>query len=168
MIKLKNRKKNEIGIMISPMIDMSFLLLVFFIVTTMNMSEVQTVPVQLPAATQAQTQQESRFNVAVREDGSLYLGTKPITREALLAQALPGLPVLRKVRWAFPYAGRTVEIDLYPFWSEQAILEVELPSPQEVPLLPPEIAVLREVTDDPDLKNRALALEQARLQQGRG
>ena len=85
MIKLKNRKKNEIGIMISPMIDMSFLLLVFFIVTTMNMSEVQTVPVQLPAATQAQ--QESRFNVAVREDGSLYLGTKPITREALLAQA---------------------------------------------------------------------------------
>ena len=29
-------------------------------------------------------------------------------------------------------------------------------------------AVLREVTDDPDLKNRALALEQARLQQGRG
>ena len=87
MIKLKNRKKNEIGIMISPMIDMSFLLLVFFIVTTMNMSEVQTVPVQLPAATQAQTQQESRFNVAVREDGSLYLGTKPITREALLARA---------------------------------------------------------------------------------
>ena len=45
---------------------------------------------------------------------------------------------------------------------------MELPSPQEVPLLPPEIAVLREVTDDPDLKNRALALEQARLQQGRG
>lgn len=87
MIKLKNRKKNEIGIMISPMIDMSFLLLVFFIVTTMNMSEVQTVPVQLPAATQAQTQQESRFNVSVREDGSLYLGTKSITREALLAQA---------------------------------------------------------------------------------
>ena len=83
MIKLKNRKKNEIGIMIS----MSFLLLVFFIVTTMNMSEVQTVSVQLPAATQAQTQQESRFNVAVREDGSLYLGTKPITREALLARA---------------------------------------------------------------------------------
>lgn len=91
----------------------------------------------------------------------------PAEYEALLAQALPGLPVLRKVRWAFPYAGRTVEIDLYPFWSEKAILEVELPSPQEVPLLPPEIIVLREVTDDPGLKNRALALEQAWLQQGR-
>lgn len=50
MIKLKNRKKQEIGIMISPMIDMSFLLLVFFVVSTMSMSEVKTVPVQLPAA----------------------------------------------------------------------------------------------------------------------
>lgn len=87
MIKLKNRKKHEIGIMISPMIDMSFLLLVFFIVTTMNMSEVKTVPVQLPAATQAQLQQESRFNVAVKEDGSLYLGTTPITQQALIDQA---------------------------------------------------------------------------------
>ena len=35
-------------------------------------------------------------------------------------------------------------------------------------ILPPEIIVLREVTDDPGLKNRALALEQAWLQQGRG
>lgn len=87
MIRLRERKKKEIGIMISPMIDMSFLLLVFFIVTTMNMSEVQTVPVQLPSASQTQVQQESRFNVAVRADGSLFLGTQPITREALLARA---------------------------------------------------------------------------------
>ncbi|WP_303225303.1 biopolymer transporter ExbD [uncultured Acidaminococcus sp.] len=87
MIKLKDRKKNNLGIMISPMIDMSFLLLVFFIVTTMNMSEVETVPVQLPAATQTRIQPEARFNVAVKADGSLYLGTKPVTREALIAQA---------------------------------------------------------------------------------
>ncbi len=85
MIKLKDRKKNDLGIMISPMIDMSFLLLVFFIVTTMNMSEVETVPVQLPAATQTRIQPEARFNVAVKADGSLYLGTKPVTREALIA-----------------------------------------------------------------------------------
>ena len=50
MIKLRNRKQKEIGIMISPMIDMSFLLLVFFIVSTMYMSETKTLPVQLPKA----------------------------------------------------------------------------------------------------------------------
>lgn len=87
MIKLKNRKKQEIGIMISPMIDMSFLLLVFFVVSTMSMSEVKTVPVQLPAASQVQLQQSSQFAVTVKADGSLYLGTTPITQDTLLAQA---------------------------------------------------------------------------------
>ena len=42
MIRLKKRKNLSVGIMISPMIDMSFLLLVFFIVSTMNMNEVKT------------------------------------------------------------------------------------------------------------------------------
>ena len=48
MIRLKKRKNLSVGIMISPMIDMSFLLLVFFIVSTMNMNEVKTLPVKLP------------------------------------------------------------------------------------------------------------------------
>ena len=50
MIRLKKRKNLSVGIMISPMIDMSFLLLVFFIVSTMNMNEVKTLPVKLPQA----------------------------------------------------------------------------------------------------------------------
>ena len=78
--------------------------------------------------------------------------------ERLLAEMLPGTPALYKVRWAFPYMGHTVEIDCYPFWEDEAILEVELSAPDEVFSLPPEITVLEDVTDDPDLKNRALAL----------
>ena len=78
--------------------------------------------------------------------------------EALLEEMLPGTPALYKVRWAFPYAGHTIEIDCYPFWEEEAILEVELSSPEEAFTLPPEIEVLAEVTDDPTLKTRALAL----------
>ena len=81
--------------------------------------------------------------------------------EALLAEMLPGTPALYKVRWAFPYAGHTIEIDCYPFWEEEAILEVELSSPEEAFTLPPEIEVLADVTDDPNLKNRALALAMA-------
>ncbi len=87
MIRLRNRHKHEIGIMISPMIDMSFLLLTFFIVAVMDMSEVKTVPVQLPTATQVRSQQTTRFNVAMKQDGSLFLGTEPITREALIHRA---------------------------------------------------------------------------------
>ena len=71
---------------------------------------------------------------------------------------LPGTPPLYKVRWSFPYGGHTIEIDCYPFWENEAILEVELSSPEETFTLPPEIEVLAEVTDDPTLKTRALAL----------
>ena len=70
----------------------------------------------------------------------------------------PGTPPLYKVRWAFSYKGHTIEIDCYPFWGNEAILEVELSAPDEPIALPPEIEVLAEVTDDPNLKNRALAL----------
>lgn len=38
MIKLKKRGHASPGIMLSPMIDMMFLLLIFFIVSTMYMS----------------------------------------------------------------------------------------------------------------------------------
>lgn len=81
--------------------------------------------------------------------------------EALLEEMLPGTPPLYKVRWAFPYGGHVIEIDCYPFWEEEAILEVELSDPREAFTLPPEITVLAEVTDDPNLKNRALALAMA-------
>lgn len=82
----------------------------------------------------------------------------PSEYEALLGEMQPGTPPLYKVRWVFPYKGHTIEIDCYPFWENEAILEVELSAPDEPIALPPEIEVLAEVTDDPTLKNRALAL----------
>ncbi|HJI72997.1 MAG TPA: biopolymer transporter ExbD [Veillonellaceae bacterium] len=87
MIKLERRRHHHVGIMISPMIDMSFLLLVFFVVNTMTMSEVNTVPVQLPSASSAQLEESTPFAVTVKEDGSLYLGKTPVTRDVLLARA---------------------------------------------------------------------------------
>ena len=56
MIKLKERGKKTPEIMLSPMIDMMFLLLIFFIVSAMYMSELRTIPVKLPVATGTITQ----------------------------------------------------------------------------------------------------------------
>ncbi len=55
----------------------------------------------------------------------------PEEYEALLPEMLPGTPPLYKVRWSFPYGGHTIEIDCYPFWENEAILEVELSAPDE-------------------------------------
>ena len=84
MIRLKKRKNLSVGIMISPMIDMSFLLLVFFIVSTMNMNEVKTLPVKLPQASQVEVDTKSLYHVTVLSDGRLFLEDKTLTKEAFL------------------------------------------------------------------------------------
>lgn len=85
MISLRKRKTSHIGIMISPMIDMSFLLLVFFVISTMNMDEVKTVPVQLPKSTQVRIDTKSVHHITVKKDGTLYLEDKAITADAFRA-----------------------------------------------------------------------------------
>ena len=84
MIRLKKRKNLSVGIMISPMIDMSFLLLVFLSVSTMNMNDVKTLPVKLPQASQGEVDTKSLYHVTVLTDGRLFLEDKPLTKEAFL------------------------------------------------------------------------------------
>jgi len=48
-------------------------------------------------------------------------------------------------------------VDLYPFWQDQAVLEVELEQEDDLISIPPELTVLREVTGDAAYKNAVLA-----------
>ena len=77
--------------------------------------------------------------------------------DALLAQADPACRPIEKTRYALPYNGHVIEVDLYPFFTDCAIAEVELSSETEAFSLPACIRVIREVTDDPAYKNAALA-----------
>ena len=64
---------------------------------------------------------------------------------------------IRKTRYCLTYANQYFEIDLYPFWKDQAILEIELKDENDEISIPEEIEIIREVTDDPAYKNAALA-----------
>jgi len=72
MRRRRKRVMKSPEIMLSPMIDMIFLLLVFFIVSTMYMSEVKTIPIRLPVARHSENVSKSNFNVTIKKDGSLY------------------------------------------------------------------------------------------------
>ena len=76
---------------------------------------------------------------------------------ALLEQADPERLPIRKTRWCIPFADHTLEIDLYDFWVDQATLECELQSEDEAFEIPPEITVIREVTEDRRYLNSSLA-----------
>lgn len=73
--------------MISPMIDMMFLLLIFFIVSTMYMSDIKTIPIRLPVAKHAQHVSKSNFSVTIKADGSIFLDDKQISKELLITNA---------------------------------------------------------------------------------
>ena len=74
-------------LMLSPMIDMIFLLLVFFIVSTKYMSEIKTIPIRLPVAQNSETVSKSNFAVTVKKDGVLYLEDNKIEIKQLVANA---------------------------------------------------------------------------------
>lgn len=69
------------------------------------------------------------------------------------------LKPIAKVRYRIPWQGQVLEFDLYPFWTRQAVLEVELRSEDQPVFLPPWVQVIREVTSDHRYKNVSLARE---------
>lgn len=79
--------------------------------------------------------------------------------ERRLAARDPRRQTIRKTRYCLPYAGHTFEIDVFPFWSRQAIMEVELKEENEEITFPPFIRIIREVTDDPRYSNHSIARE---------
>ncbi|MDD4721764.1 MAG: biopolymer transporter ExbD [Acidaminococcaceae bacterium] len=88
MIKLKKRNTTKAPeMMLSPMIDMIFLLLVFFILSTMYMSEVKTIPIKMPAASNSTLETQANFNITVKADGSVWLDDKKADVGALVMQA---------------------------------------------------------------------------------
>ena len=74
-------------ILLSPMIDLIFLLLVTFIAGTMYMENVHTMPVRLPAAAHSVRTSGTPFMVTLTRDGNLFLDDREISQEALVQAA---------------------------------------------------------------------------------
>ena len=75
----------------------------------------------------------------------------------LLMNADTSLGQIRKDRYCLTYDNQYFEIDVYPFWSDRAILEIELRDISETVNFPEEIKIIKEVTDAPEYKNSYLA-----------
>ena len=95
-------------------------------------------------------------------DGTKWDTEKPISEKAYIRYLMEGdsgLHSVRKTKHRFVYQGCRLELDVYPFCRDRAILFIYSPSADAA--LPPEIHVIREVTGDPAYKNRQLAKVQA-------
>lgn len=65
---------------------------------------------------------------------------------------------IRKTRYCLTYQNLYLEIDVYPFWSDKAILEIELSDESTEISVPEQIRIIKEVTDDDSYKNASLSI----------
>ena len=87
-MRLRDRKAfTRPEVMIIPMIDIMFFLLVFFMMSTPYMVNIKTVDVNMPKAQTAETQMHVNYLVTMQQDGSLWLEDQPIAESVLLERA---------------------------------------------------------------------------------
>lgn len=85
-MKLRSlRVETQPQLMIIPMIDIIFFLLVFFMMSTLYMVEQHSIPVNLPQAAAAQQDKPSSINITVLESGNVMFNQEEIPI-ALLAK----------------------------------------------------------------------------------
>ena len=75
----------------------------------------------------------------------------------LLMEADTSKRQIRKTRYCLTYNGQYFEIDVYPFWNDKAIAEIELRDENNEVSFPKQLKVIREVTEDESYKNASLA-----------
>lgn len=75
----------------------------------------------------------------------------------LCQEQQPGCKPVGKTRYRIPYEGHILEFDIYPFWDDRAILEIELEHENEGAAIPDYVQIIRDVSADLAYKNRSLA-----------
>ena len=75
----------------------------------------------------------------------------------LLMEADTKLHTIHKTRYCLSHENQYFEIDIYPEWKDQAIMEIELSSEDQEIRIPEFIKPIKEVTDDERYKNYQMA-----------
>lgn len=85
-MRLPDEPETPFQINVVPLIDVIFALLTFFILSTLFLTRSEGLPVNLPKATSAQTQQSTKITVTVDQQGKISVNRQPIQINALEAQ----------------------------------------------------------------------------------
>lgn len=82
-MRIQRRSSKKARIEIIPMIDTIFFLLVFFMISTLSMSQFKGMPVNLPKAASGQQAPAESAAVSIDKAGQLFLNRQAIDKSAL-------------------------------------------------------------------------------------
>lgn len=78
-MRLRKKMVEKPEVMIIPMIDIMFFLVVFFMLAVVGTSALHVVPVQLPVISQGQSAKDEVYVITLRQNHQLYVADQPIT-----------------------------------------------------------------------------------------
>ena len=86
-MKITRRPDDEMGFQLAPMIDMTFLLLIFFMVTTKISKEQIKEDIKLPVASSAIIPKDvsNRDIISIDDQGRYFIGSEPTDKKSLAA-----------------------------------------------------------------------------------
>jgi biopolymer transport protein ExbD len=82
-MRIQRRSIKKARIEIIPMIDTIFFLLVFFMVSTLSMTQFKGMPVNLPKAASGQQASAESAAITIDKDGRLFLNQQAVDKAAL-------------------------------------------------------------------------------------
>jgi biopolymer transport protein ExbD len=82
-MRLQRRSVKKARIEIIPMIDTIFFLLVFFMISTLSMSQFKGMPVNLPKAASGQQAPAESAAITIDKDSRLFLNQQAVDKSAL-------------------------------------------------------------------------------------
>ncbi len=85
-MQIRRRTFKRARIEIIPMIDVIFFLLVFFMVSSLAMTKINSLPVSLPKTASSPEALKQNVILTVRTDGSIFLNRARVTLESLGSQ----------------------------------------------------------------------------------
>lgn len=99
-MKTQRRKDDDVGFQLAPMIDMTFLLLIFFMVTTKISREQLKVDIRLPTAANAVIPDDvsNRDIISIDGNGEYWIGQRMVGKDELteyLRQRFEDFPPLK-------------------------------------------------------------------------
>ena len=77
-MKVQLNQSSKVRIELIPLIDIVFLLLVFFIYAMLSMAVHRGLPVQLPKSTATRIEKHTTLSVTVKADGSIFVDKEPV------------------------------------------------------------------------------------------
>jgi len=89
-MRIQRRSIKKARIEIIPMIDTIFFLLVFFMISTLSMTQFKGMPVNLPKAASGQQASAESAAITINRDNQIFLDKQPVEKTSL-ADLLGGL-----------------------------------------------------------------------------